>query len=171
MSETDYDVIVVGGGPIGSIASLSLSERGLRVCLVEKNINPYPFPRGIALNGFTMGVIKKLLGDTWDDFDFTTAIEVGYVLGKDRMNEPFGKMQPPVIDGAVLDLDHYGFINWFNQPQLESLLRARIEDDSGIDALYGHEALILWEDGMNFITVQDNTTGETRTLALSLIHI
>ena len=79
MSETDYDVIVVGGGPIGSIASLSLSERGLRVCLVEKNINPYPFPRGIALNGFTMGVIKKLLGDTWDDFDFTTAIEVGYV--------------------------------------------------------------------------------------------
>ena len=165
MSETDYDVIVVGGGPIGSIASLSLSERGLRVCLVEKNINPYPFPRGIALNGFTMGVIKKLLGDTWDDFDFTTAIEVGYVLGKDRMNEPFGKMQPPVIDGAVLDLDHYGFINWFNQPQLESLLRARIEDDSGIDALYGHEALILWEDGMNFITVQDNTTGETRTLA------
>ena len=59
MSETDYDVIVVGGGPIGSIASLSLSERGLRVCLVEKNINPYPFPRGIALNGFTMGVIKE----------------------------------------------------------------------------------------------------------------
>ena len=164
MVDNEYDVIIIGGGPIGSIASLLLSKKGLKVCLVEKNPNPYPFPRGIALNGFTMGVIQELLGEKWGDFDYTTAIEVGYALGKDRMDLPFGKMQPPVIDGDILDLDHYGFINWFNQPQLERLLRSRIEDDLGIDALYGHEALVLWEDGKNFITIQDTSTGGTRTL-------
>ena len=165
MKSEEFDVIIVGGGPIGSIASLLLSKKGLSVCLIEKNASPYPFPRGIALNGFTMGVIEELLGEKWPDFDYTTAIEVGYVLGKDRMNEPFGKMQPPVIDGEILDLDHYGFINWFNQPQLERLLRAKIEDDGGIEALYGHEALVLWEDEKNYITIQNNSTGDTKTLS------
>ncbi len=165
MKSEESDVIIVGGGPIGSIASLLLSKKGLSVCLIEKNASPYPFPRGIALNGFTMGVIEELLGEKWPDFDYTTAIEVGYVLGKDRMNEPFGKMQPPVIDGEILDLDHYGFINWFNQPQLERLLRAKIEDDGGIEALYGHEALVLWEDEKNYITIQNNSTGDTKTLS------
>ena len=164
MENEKFDVIIVGGGPIGSIASLLLSKKGLKVCLIEKNASPYPFPRGIALNGFTMGVVEELLGEKWPDFDYTTAIEVGYVLGKDRMDEPFGKMQPPVIEGEILDLDHYGFINWFNQPQLERLLRAKIEDDGGIEALYGHEALVLWENEKNFITIQDNSTGDTRTL-------
>lgn len=165
MENEEFDVIIVGGGPIGSIASLLLSKKGLSVCLIEKNASPYPFPRGIALNGFTMGVIEELLGEKWPDFDYTTAIEVGYVLGKDRMNEPFGKMQPPVIEGEILDLDHYGFINWFNQPQLERLLRAKIEDDGGIEALYGHEALVLWEDEKNYITIQNNSTGDTKTLS------
>ena len=59
MVDNEYDVIIIGGGPIGSIASLLLSKKGLKVCLVEKNPNPYPFPRGIALNGFTMGVIQE----------------------------------------------------------------------------------------------------------------
>ena len=165
MENEEFDVIIVGGGPIGSIASLLLSKKGLSVCLIEKNASPYPFPRGIALNGFTMGVIEELLGEKWPDFDYTTAIEVGYVLGKDRMNEPFGKMQPPVIEGEILDLDHYGFINWFNQPQLERLLRAKIEDDGGIEALYGHEALVLWEDEKNYITIQNSSTGDTKTLS------
>jgi len=165
MENEEFDVIIVGGGPIGSIASLLLSKKGLSVCLIEKNATPYPFPRGIALNGFTMGVIEELLGEKWPDFDYTTAIEVGYVLGKDRMNEPFGKMQPPVIEGEILDLDHYGFINWFNQPQLERLLRAKIDDDGGIEALYGHEALVLWEDEKNYITIQNNSTGDTKTLS------
>ena len=165
MENEEFDVIIVGGGPVGSIASLLLSKKGLSVCLIEKNVSPYPFPRGIALNGFTMGVIEELLGEKWPDFDYTTAIEVGYVLGKDRMNEPFGKMQPPVIEGEILDLDHYGFINWFNQPQLERLLRAKIEDDGGIEALYGHEALVLWEDEKNYITIQNNSTGDTKTLS------
>ena len=65
------------------------------------------------------------------------------------------------MSSASFPLDHYGFINWFNQPQLERLLRAKIEDDGGIEALYGHEALVLWEDEKNYITIKNNGHGDS----------
>ena len=78
-----FDIIVVGCGPTGAIASLLLAQKGLQVAIVEQHQNVYPHPRAIALNGFSMGLIKELLQDLWGVFEFTTAVEVGYVLSKD----------------------------------------------------------------------------------------
>ena len=86
----EYDVVIIGGGPVGSIASLLLESRGFNVALVERNTVPYPFPRAIALNGFSMGRVKELLGpELWNEFEFTPAIHVGYVLNKEKMDELF----------------------------------------------------------------------------------
>ena len=156
----EFDVIIVGCGPVGAIASLLLAARGMRVAVVEKNPQPYPFPRAIALNGFTMNIVQQLLGERWPEFDHTAAVHVGYVLSKDRMDEPFGLMQPPVIDGKILDLDHYGFVNWFNQPQLETLLRQRIDEESGITTFFNHSALVMWEAEQNHLKIENSSTGE-----------
>ncbi|MFH1329014.1 MAG: FAD-dependent oxidoreductase, partial [Candidatus Bathyarchaeota archaeon] len=37
MTNFDYDVIVVGGGPAGLLASRKAAEKGARTLLVEKN--------------------------------------------------------------------------------------------------------------------------------------
>jgi len=152
----NYDIVIVGGGPTGSIASLLLAEKGLKIALIERNSQPYPHPRAIALNGYSLSIIKHLLDDQWENFEFTTAVEVGYVLSKDKMDEPFGKMQPPVIDGKVLDLDNYGFLNWFNQPQLEGLLRLKMESNSNIDCYYNHSAIVMYEDDKNYLKIQNH---------------
>ena len=155
-----YDAIVVGCGPTGAIASLLLANEGLSVAIIEKNLHVYPHPRAIALNGFSMALIKKLLEDLWNEFEYTTAIEVGYVLSKDKMQEPFGKMQPPVIDGKILDLDHYGFLNFFNQPQLERLLRKKITGTQNIKTYYNYNTLVMWESDKNNLQIQNQENEE-----------
>ena len=131
-----FDAIIVGSGPVGSIASLLLAERNFNVAIVEKNKHPYPHPRAVGLNGYSLSLIEILLGKLWKDFKFTSAIEVGYMLDKNKMSKPFGVMQPPEINGRLLDFDKYGFLNWFNQPNLEDLLRKKIKQSKNIKTFY-----------------------------------
>ena len=157
--DKDYDAIVMGCGPTGAIASILLANKGFKVAVVEKSAKPYPYPRAIALNEFTMDLLKNLLGELWEKFNFTTAVEVGYVLSKEKINEPFGLMQPPEIEGKILDLDNFGFINWIYSPQLEELLREKINSNENITTFYDHSGLILWEDGKNYLKIENSTTG------------
>ena len=150
----NYDIVIVGGGPTGSMASL-LCEKRIK-CFDWKKFSTLSASWAIALNGYSLSIIKHLLDDQWENFEFTVAVEVGYVLSKDKMDEPFGKMQPPVIDGKVLDLDNYGFLNWFNQPQLEGLLRLKMENNSNIDCYYNHSAIVMYGDDKNYLKIQNH---------------
>jgi len=39
-SQTQYDIVVIGGGPVGTTAAALLSEKGYSVCLLEKTQHP-----------------------------------------------------------------------------------------------------------------------------------
>ncbi|HCW82665.1 MAG TPA: monooxygenase, partial [Rhodobacteraceae bacterium] len=49
-----YDVIINGGGPVGTGLAIDLGQRGLRVALVEKYPTPQPVPKGQNLTQRTM---------------------------------------------------------------------------------------------------------------------
>ncbi|AXV18082.1 monooxygenase (plasmid) [Neorhizobium sp. SOG26] len=61
-----YDVIIVGGGPVGMGLAIDLGQRGLHVAVLEKYAQPQPVPKGQNLTGRTMeiavswGVDKRL---------------------------------------------------------------------------------------------------------------
>ena len=117
------------------------------------------------MNGYSLSLIEILLGKLWKDFKFTSAIEVGYMLDKNKMSKPFGVMQPPEINGKLLDFDKYGFLNWFNQPNLEDLLRKKIKQSKNITTFYNFEALVMWETDKNYLRIQNLGSEEMETIS------
>jgi flavin-dependent dehydrogenase len=58
MSDSAFDFIVIGGGPAGSMASLTLAQAGYTVCLMERRAFPRETLCGEFLSHEVMGVIS-----------------------------------------------------------------------------------------------------------------
>ncbi len=46
MSESDFDVVINGGGPVGMGLAIELGQRGIRTCVIERHIAPQKIPKG-----------------------------------------------------------------------------------------------------------------------------
>jgi 2-polyprenyl-6-methoxyphenol hydroxylase-like FAD-dependent oxidoreductase len=56
----DYDVVIVGGGPVGLTAASLLGMRGHRVAVVERHRQVYPLPRAIRIDGEVMRIFQGI---------------------------------------------------------------------------------------------------------------
>ena len=48
--ETDYEVAIVGCGPVGAIAANLFGHAGLRTIVIERENEPYPLPRAVHID-------------------------------------------------------------------------------------------------------------------------
>lgn len=51
---SDYDVAIIGGGPVGLASAIGLGQRGRRCLVIERRETPSPIPRGQNLTQRTM---------------------------------------------------------------------------------------------------------------------
>lgn len=66
-ADADYDCIVVGAGPAGSIAARELARGGARVLLVDRAMFPRPKVCGCCVNPRALEILKRVgLGDLPD---------------------------------------------------------------------------------------------------------
>src|SRR6266851_5611090 len=117
----DSDVLIAGAGPVGQVLALLLSQRGLRVSVVERWPQPYPLPRAVAMSHDVLRVLRQL----------------GLAEELAAMIEPWGQDGQRFIltDGAGQTLTESGFtlesesgfanMSAFSQPDLEQLLERR----------------------------------------------
>ncbi len=74
---TEYDAIVVGGGPGGSTTATFLAKEGLRVLLLDKAVFPRDKPCGDAISGKSATVLREMgIDGLVEDADHIVALGV-----------------------------------------------------------------------------------------------
>jgi len=47
---SDFDVTIIGLGPVGSFAALLMENRGLKVLAIDRDIDIYSLPRAVSIS-------------------------------------------------------------------------------------------------------------------------
>ena len=88
MLDTSYDLVIVGAGPAGAIATLYARRAGLSVCLVDKETFPRDKICGDALSGKAVTILRELVrGEGAKQVTFQLAQEYGFCWGVERSIE------------------------------------------------------------------------------------
>ena len=65
--DCDYDVSIVGYGPVAATSALFLARRGFRVSIHERSTVPLDLPRAVGLDGESVRAFQSIgLGDDID---------------------------------------------------------------------------------------------------------
>ena len=59
-AEPDYDVAIVGCGPVGAIAANLFGHAGLRTLVIEREAAPYPLPRAVHIDHEMMRIFQSV---------------------------------------------------------------------------------------------------------------
>jgi len=129
--QLDFDVSIVGCGPVGKLLAIELGRRGWKVGIFERFHSPYHLPRAVVMDP----EIKRILAS---------------VCNKERLD----KITEPVRDlyewrnasgQTLLSLPDWSEASFFSQPEVEDMLEEVCNSSPMIQIYMGHEAVQLSE--------------------------
>ena len=153
-----YDVIIVGAGPVGSVAASLAARHGLRTLIVDKSPGVFPLPRAIHFDADIMRIFQFAgLADRIEPF--VRATSGGVHLGVD--GEPIRDFRVTARTGDLGWKPHY----MFYQPEIDALLRQAASDAEGVQLRLGWQFDGLRQDpDSDLVTVDlrgpDGTTAQ-----------
>lgn len=135
----DADVVVIGGGPVGTTALAHLGRAGLTAIGFEQERAMWPTARAVHFDGETMRSLQRL-GVANEVRDMTVPMRSVEIL-----NEA----------GEVLvraDTDRFGSQAWndhisFHQPDVERLIRGVVEQSPSVELRSGWQVTATIDDG------------------------
>ncbi len=133
MNRQDYDVAIVGYGPVGQTLAILLGQRGWNVGVFEKQPVAYPLPRAVHFDheigrilqaaGVAQGVVR--ISEPADTYEWRNA--AGHTLLRFHRH--------------TAGLSGWPESNMFAQPELERLLDARARSLASVEVHRGCEAV------------------------------
>ncbi len=156
MSPENFDVVIIGYGPVGALMALELADADLRVAILERSREPVVLPRAVGLDGEAVRAFQRLgFGQAVADL-CQAPREVDRVMFTNSRREPiFGATMPKVGEHGWRDTA------FFDQPELEALLRDFVAKDDRIEVLLGAEVTSV-EQNADEVVVRSGLDGEER---------
>ncbi|KAI6661049.1 hypothetical protein LOD99_13771 [Oopsacas minuta] len=158
-----YDVIIIGGGPVGLIISLLLEKYNLSVAVFDMKISFPIIPKALHLSQCTMeilakiGIYDKILQHSLSkDYPFTMKASIGIT------KPPFLYFTMDTREEITKDFDSavYQFQNgriskaesvFLPQPKLEELLFEQIRNETKVKLFFGTEVIKFYQDGDSIV--------------------
>jgi 2-polyprenyl-6-methoxyphenol hydroxylase-like FAD-dependent oxidoreductase len=134
MAEADFDVAIVGYGPVGQGLAAMLGQKGYRVCVFERWPGLYPLPRACVVDHEIMRTLQSIgVADEFSKFAVPTAGEYVWLnaAGKTLYHFKYNK------DG----ISGWPARNLIYQPDLERLLDERVKQLSTVEVNQGWEVV------------------------------
>jgi len=164
-----YEVIVVGGGPVGHALAIELCRRGVCCALVERRGAPQPIPKGQNLTQRTMEHFAR-----WgcaDQLRARRTLPEGYPLGgivayRDLMSHYWHA--PPGREAVGVYFSQA--IERLPQYETEAVLRERARDCDAVTTLYGYAASSIEQSEWG-VQVRVAREGSTETQVLEAEYV
>lgn len=152
---TDYDVIVVGAGPVGLTAACLLADAGSRVVVVEQAAGPSDLPRAISIVDETFRTLSRI--GVADRLAAEANLDTGSRYYGVRHRLLLSSKPPPSKTG-------FPSKSQFDQPVMEQELYRAARMRAGVTLLNGTKASGLRQDAdMVTLTISsENGSSELR---------
>ena len=159
---TKYDVVVVGFGPAGAIATGLLGQAGLRTLAIDRSTEVYAKPRAIAIDHEILRIMQNM-GVASQVLPHVAPFPASEHYGVDgQLIRRVDMVQPPYPLGYVPSMV-------FTQPPVEAVLRAHATAFPSVEVGLGTEFVSLHQaDGVVTVRMQDRD-GEPYDVAATTV--
>ncbi|MEM7138149.1 MAG: FAD-dependent monooxygenase [Myxococcota bacterium] len=154
-TQSETDVVIVGGGPAGMVSALCLAKLGIRSTLVERYKSVNPHPKAHELNARSLEILTSL-GISMEELEREASPEVdgSRILFCKTITEEFGRIDLFDDPACAAKYDRHvrcrrPYLN-LSQTELERVMRARVEQEPSIALLREHtwESFVENHDGI-----------------------
>lgn len=162
--KTDFDVAIVGCGPVGATLANLLGREGLSVAVFEREAAVHHLPRAIHFDGETLRIFRMAgVGEAVSCASRPTSKGMHFVnaAGKTLL----------IRKGIEGPGPHACFDNhYFHQPDLEKAIRSGFERLPNVRVFYRHDVFAIAEQaGGAEVQAEDMASGSLRRIRASYV--